>query len=154
MCRWFESRKRFESQSVNECDGVAQKFWGQEEVTVTGNSVLQASTSNSTPQLGSNFSLSLSLFTVCLSLVSWAPSLLLNHNSLPGPFTILSEHKDALMLPVFGTEISNLLSFPHQYPVLSWMWKRQRCVCFPVGFLSYSSWRESCCWLFRTIPWS
>lgn len=26
MCRWFESRKRFESQSVNGCDGVAQKF--------------------------------------------------------------------------------------------------------------------------------
>lgn len=24
-------------------------------------------------------------------------------------------------------EISNLLSFPHQYPLLSWMWERQRC---------------------------
>lgn len=59
------------------------------------------------------------------------------------------------MFPVFGTEISNLLSFPHQYPLLSWKGERQRCECLLPCWLSLlSSWQKSWCWLFHTIPWT
>lgn len=151
MCQWFEARKKFESQSVNECDGVARKFWGREEVRVTGNSVLEASTSNSTPWLMSDFFLSLSLFIFFH--LSLGPHPCFSTITL-SPWTI---HKPIRTQRC--SDVSCLWDRNLKYPLTNIPFlaecerDRDVSVCFPAGFLSYSSWQESWCWLSHTIRW-